>query len=69
MNSVTGDILLTHSSAVIGFDKSHYQLTENSLPYHLTVKVLTPPESLIESVGLTIGAIHGSALRERQKYF
>ena len=55
-------------SAVIGFTQNQYQLQENAIPYQLDVQVLTPPQSLVESVGITVTAAGGSAISECHDY-
>ena len=47
---------------VIGFNQSQYRLEESADPYQLTVQVLSPPQSIVNDVGLIASATDGSAI-------
>ena len=49
---------------MIGFNQSQYRLEESTTPYPLTIEVLSPPESLVETVELTLTAVNGAAISE-----
>ena len=47
---------------VVGFAQSQYHFEENTNPHQLSVKVLSPPQSIIELTGITFTATDGTAI-------
>ena len=46
---------------MIGFEKEQYLLDEQADPYKLTIKVLSPPASLLTSASVQVTAVPGNA--------
>ena len=49
---------------MVGFAQKQYQLEERPTPFSLTIAVLSPPQSLVNNVGLTVTAVDGTAISE-----
>ena len=49
---------------MVGFAQEQYQLEERPTPFSLTIAVLSPPQSLVNNIGLTVTAVDGTAISE-----
>ena len=47
---------------VVGFNQSQYRLKERADSYELRVQVLSPPQSIVNDIGLIVSAADGSAI-------
>ena len=54
---------------VVGFAQTGYFLEEQTNPHQLSVKVLSPPQSIIELTGITFTATDGTAISKFHNLF